>query len=270
MKDIVSAAYFKDGRFHPKTGLEGDCSGLEIYYEVIRVTEGVPLFLIDHLLRLDASLKKDRKMPSLLSKVRTAVAEFLLKHPVKEGNLKVLICFKGVDFSLIVYQVGHHYPDKAMYENGVRLSCSALQRGNPMVKKWNQEMKQEVLRKKTQQDVFEILLSDDEGRITEGSKSNIFFVSGGNLITAPEHLVLPGITRQKVIEIAEAMGVEISYQAPFFSELKQMEGAFLTGTSPRVLPVYQIDEVRFPVKQELIKEIMKRYDDLIETEIQSA
>ena len=270
MKDIVSAAYYKDGRFQPKTGLTGDCSEHEIYYEVIRIKDGVPLFLTDHLQRLDASLKNDRKMQSLLTKVRTAVSEFLIKHPVKEGNLKVLICFKGVDFSLIVYQVAHHYPDKAMYESGVRLSCSALQRSNPMVKKWNQQMKQQVLRKKSQQDVFEILLSDGQGRITEGSKSNVFFISGRKVITAPEHLVLPGITRQKVLEIAGVMNLEISYKAAFCSELTQMEGAFLTGTSPKVLPVCRIDEVKFSVKSELMKEIMKRYDDLIEAEFRKA
>jgi branched-chain amino acid aminotransferase len=131
-------------------------------------------------------------------------------------------------------------------------------------------MKQEVLRKVTQQDVFEILLSDDQGRITEGSKSNIFFVSGRKLITAPRHLVLPGITRQKVIEIAEALGVRISYKSLFYSDLNLMEGAFLTGTSPKVLPVCQVDEVEFSVKSELIKQIMKRYNELIEAEIGKA
>ncbi len=270
MKDIISPAYYKDGLFHPKTGLESDCSAHEIYYEVVRVKNGVPLFLCDHLQRLDASVKSDRKLPPLLHEVRTAVSEFLIKHPVKEGNLKVLICFRGVEFSLIVYQVDHHYPDTAMYKDGVRLSCSALQRNNPMVKKWNQQMKQKVLRKVTQQDVFEILLSDDQGRITEGSKSNIFFVSGRELITAPRHLVLPGITRQKVIEIAEALGVGISYKALFYSELKLMEGAFLTGTSPKVLPVCQVDEVEFSVKSELIKQIMEKYNELIEAEIGKA
>ena len=45
--------------------------------------------------------------------------------------------------------------------------------------------------------LYEVLLVDRNGRITEGSRSNVFFVKGNKFYTGPSAMVLVGITRKK-------------------------------------------------------------------------
>jgi branched-chain amino acid aminotransferase len=89
---------------------------------------------------------------------------------------------------------------------------------------------------------FEALLLDAEGRITEGTASNLFLVRGGRLTTPPaQGGALPGVTRHAVLEIAARAGLE-SEEAPIrATDLPDAEEIFLTNTSWEVLAVVRVD-----------------------------
>lgn len=79
--------------------------------------------------------------------------------------------------------------------------------------------------------------------VTEGSSTNVFAVKNGKLYTHPTtHLILPGITRQKVIELALDRHIPVIEETMKVSELLAMDEVFITSTTMEVTPVVQIDD----------------------------
>ncbi|MFY0543288.1 D-amino-acid transaminase [Brevibacillus sp. H7] len=81
-----------------------------------------------------------------------------------------------------------------------------------------------------------------DGIVTECSASNLFAVKDGALYTHPaNNLILHGITRQVVIELAKKNNIKV-YEEAFDTEfLKQADELFLTGTTVEVMPIISVD-----------------------------
>ena len=85
---------------------------------------------------------------------------------------------------------------------------------------------------------------DDRGYVSEGSGENIFLVNGGRLITPPLGAsILPGITRDSVIQIAREMGVEIVEAQIQRAALYLADEVFLTGTAAEITPIRSVDKI---------------------------
>ncbi|HEX6942689.1 MAG TPA: D-amino acid aminotransferase [Gemmatimonadaceae bacterium] len=81
-----------------------------------------------------------------------------------------------------------------------------------------------------------------EAVITEGSHTNVFGVLGGEVRTYPNsNYILPGITRNVVIELAHELGIPVSETPIYLHEVASLEECFLTGTTSDVMPVVTID-----------------------------
>ena len=106
---------------------------------------------------------------------------------------------------------------------------------------------------------FEAILCK-EGYITEGAVSNVFIVSQGQVRTAPaDNKILPGITRQHVIELCRRLGLEL-VEKPFTpEELYAAEEVFLTGSGIEVLPVVKINDT--PVKDGQVGPVTRRLQE---------
>ncbi len=88
----------------------------------------------------------------------------------------------------------------------------------------------------------EAILLDPRGNVAEGSGENLFIVRGDRLETPPLTSVLPGITRDSVIKLAMAEGIEVreTYFSP--AELRQADEVFLCGTAAEITPVREVDD----------------------------
>lgn len=85
-----------------------------------------------------------------------------------------------------------------------------------------------------------ILLRDD--LLTEGAASNIFIVKDGLLLTPPkDHRILPGITYDVVLELAETHGVPHAVRDISELELRTAEEIMLTSSTKEILPITQLD-----------------------------
>jgi branched-chain amino acid aminotransferase len=89
------------------------------------------------------------------------------------------------------------------------------------------------------------LMLDDENHIAEGSSANIFFVIDGTLATPSLGSILPGITRDTVIQIAQDMGIPVSEKVLNLTDIKNATEAFFTGTAVEIVPIQSIDEKTF-------------------------
>jgi D-alanine transaminase len=81
-----------------------------------------------------------------------------------------------------------------------------------------------------------------EAVITEGSHTNVFGVIGGEVRTYPNsNYILPGVTRDIVLELAHELGMPVSETPIYRHEIPLLEECFLTGTTSDVMPVVSID-----------------------------
>lgn len=238
--------------------------GLSVY-EVIRIIEGTPLFLEDHIQRLKTTLqlKKleyDLKPGYFNEQIRNLVQA----NDCYTGNMKILWHFCNGRFNSVFYFISHKYPAAHQYSQGVKLITVRAERNEPQAKLVNWDLRKIIDDKIANKKVFEALLINKKGFITEGSKSNIFFVSKDNIVyTAPMENVLPGITRKYVIEICHKHKIKLIEKGIPYKGIHEFEGAFITGTSPKVLPVKRIDSETYNPDIKLIKTIMGAYDKII-------
>ena len=85
---------------------------------------------------------------------------------------------------------------------------------------------------------------DDRGYVSEGSGENIFLVNDGKLITPPLGAsILPGITRDSVIQIAREIGIEIVETSIQRSALYLADEVFFTGTAAEITPIRSVDRI---------------------------
>jgi branched-chain amino acid aminotransferase len=89
------------------------------------------------------------------------------------------------------------------------------------------------------------LMLDWRGFVAESTGANVFFVKDGVIHTPLADCFLDGITRQTVIELAKARGVEVVERRILPEELSSFSECWLTGTAAEVTPVSEIGEHRF-------------------------
>lgn len=239
-------------------------------YEVIRIIDSKPLFLDEHFRRwVDSAKNNAVQLVIDFVQVKQYLHHLIDINKVECGNVKFIAANKtqnnSVEFG--AWFIPFAYPTAEMYEKGVNVSTFCIKRENPNVKSLRLEYKRAVNQALRLNNVFELLLINDE-YITEGSRSNVFFIHENTLITAPKEMVLQGVTRNKIIEIAKQNGIKVEEKPVNLTEITKYSAAFLSGTSPKVLPVKKINSFQhFDVKHPMLQQIMQRYNAYVEANL---
>ena len=94
----------------------------------------------------------------------------------------------------------------------------------------------------------EAILLTAEGFVADGSGENVFIVKDGELYTPDlSTSILPGITRDTVIQIAQDLGYTVNEKSLIRSDLYLADEAFMTGTAAEVTPLRAVDDVEIGV-----------------------
>ena len=245
--------------------------GVDSVYEVIRLVEGVPLFLEDHFFRMERSAHLvGRTLWWTMSDIEYSIRRLVEVNRVLVGNIQLFVQWdeeeKGEMFACFI---PHRYPTRREQEGGVAVSFLQAYRENPNAKVADDGLRGQANRLLEELGIYEVLLCDAAGTITEGSRSNFFMVQDGELITPPLASVLPGITRGKVLEIAHARSLVVRQRPVHRDELPAAQAAFLTGTSPGLLPIARVDELALPVDLPLLKQLRMAFEALVRRYVES-
>lgn len=235
----------------------------KIIYEVLRVIEGKPLFLENHLKRMKNSFELiNEEFKFSYEEISEKIQELIKVERKLEGNIKITygICEK----LLKVFFIEHSYPSAEMYRNGVDTILYFAERENPNAKIVNTNFREKVNQEIKDKNVYEAILVDSKGNITEGSRSNIFIVKGDSVITSPAKAVLPGVTRGEVISTAKKLGIEIKEMEYSYLDIKEVDGMFISGTSPKILPIKAVDDIVLNADNSIIRELIREYDKEID------
>jgi len=114
--------------------------------------------------------------------------------------------------------------------------------------------------------LFELLLADSKGELTEGSRSNLFFIRGTEVYTAPDNRILKGVTRRHVTSaIAAAGGILVEKMLTYKDIAAQaVDAAFLSGSPIDLLPISAIDDIQLASAQnELFSRINQTYQQIV-------
>ena len=240
-----------------------------VVYEVLRVIDGVPLFIEEHISRFFGSVE--------INKLETEISERQIKSRLKAlieinklsiGNIRFQLAFSESKSPVFYAWISpFFYPGKTQQEHGVDCSLYLSKRPTPNAKlsllKIREATAKEIISKK----VFEVILHNKEGEISEGSKSNLFFIKNNTLFTSPESNVLIGVTRSKVFDLCHKMNIEIIEKHLLKNELSDFDSAFLSGTSIKLLAIKSIGKQNFETKNPVMKLLTIKYEELIQNYI---
>lgn len=226
-------------------------------YEVIRLYKGVPLFWEAHWKRLSRSLKA---FPEIVipqkNKLEANLLALIQKNNFGCVNIRIDI---NAD-TILMYGIKGKYPSVTDFEKGVSVSLYEKEREEPNLKIYRNLWKQQLESDLIASGVFEFLLVNKQGCITEGSRSNVFFIKENGLYSSQEALILPGITREEVLDIAIGKKIKVAFLPGISTNLTSFDAAFLCGTSINVLPIASIGNQAFNVNNTLLRTIQDAYN----------
>ncbi len=264
MNEIKGNYFLVNGSVEPIEKFEAICSQINFeVYEVIRIINGIPLFCEDHFARMMNSLQLlhkhfDTEYQSFKDQIKLLAG----KNNIQNGNVKIIVSDQAKN--LIMHFIPHYYPTDNDYKQGVKTGLFEAERTNPNVKTHLTELRKKVDFYIKKSGLYEILYVDRDGVITEGSRSNLFFIKEKVAYTCPPEKILLGITRQKVIQCLKNINIPLIEKPVFKNDIKSFESVFLTGTSPRILPIASIDKISFSCSNETMGKIMVEYNRMID------
>jgi len=245
------------------------CQNDDYIYEVFRVQASTPLFLEDHFTRLQQSLHLTFGHEKLdFNRIQEHVLKLIHLNKLDEGKIQLNLINKGKELEERIEQIPHHFPSASLYKKGVEVFTAKLERQSPTAKQGNTTTRHEADKLLASTRAYEILLTNRAGHITEGSRTNFFYKLNGNIYTPPVKEALPGVTRKHVLDIAKDLGLIIEERFLLQSETNQVEGLFLTGTSPRILPVSKLNNRPVKVDSLEIQCLMNTFEKRVTQYIQ--
>lgn len=264
MLQLKGAYFLKDEYLFSAAQVEVLATDSIVIYEVLRVVDSVCLFVSEHFERLRRSAEISGIFLTMNSEeFKKRIYQLIEANGFSEGNIKVLIQIGNRKQSSFFYFIQHAYPSDNMYWEGVTTEILQAERILPQAKTFQKNLRNTADRMIERKKLYDVVLVDSEGRITEGSKTNIFFVDSNGIYTSKQELVLPGITRQKVMECIAGAGLSCSEVDLAATSVAQFEAAFFTGTSPKVLPIAKIGDHCFQADHPSVLLLMEAYDQMV-------
>lgn len=237
-------------------------------YEVIRVINKIPVFLKEHFERMKESIQLSKVIGNInFDDYKNSIELLIRENEFENCNIRVSYYYNNIEI-ILFYFIESFYPSVEQFKTGVHTVTAKIHRKNPNVKAFQKDFKERVQSVIDDNKAFEAILINEDDTVSEGSKSNIFFVKNNKLVTSPDSAVLLGVTRNKVIDVCEKNGIEVEKRTVRFEELDSFEGAFITGTSNDVLPIRTINERLFnSAENEVVKKAYELYMGEIRKEI---
>lgn len=235
-------------------------------YEVIRILSGVPLFLEEHYTRLlNSGRILGYDVEITYEELKGMLSRMINLNDIKNCNIKIVInSFEATTKRIYCFFVKSPYPEENLYLKGIETVVYKATRANPNAKVIYKNMREKINGLLREKNCYEAILLNEQEQITEGSRSNLFFIKDNIIYTALKEDVLIGITRIRILELCTKNNINFLEKEISLKDLDTFEAAFLSGTSPKILPINRIDEILYNCDNELLRRLMRIYNLEIE------
>ncbi|MAE84223.1 MAG: amino acid aminotransferase [Flammeovirgaceae bacterium] len=243
-------------------------------FDFFRLSSGIPLFIDDHLERFYQSAQIARlELIHSKDELKDLIYQLIeINHMPISGIRMVLTGGTGAGAyaigksNLIVTQEPIIFPSEEMFAQGVKLITHEYLRDIPHVKTINYMTGIWLQNQIKEAGAFDVLYHH-QGLVHELTRSNIFIVNNTGELLTPANQVLHGITRKQLINgLKEEMEVVVT-DVPI-GVLNSAREVFITGTTKKVLPVNQIDNMHYSIGS-VTKRIQEVFSDLEKAYLQN-
>ena len=258
-------------------------------FETMRAYHGTIFLLERHLKRLLNSAAVIGLSSELAEiDLGKACTDTLMANGLQDARLRLTVSRGEVDsFSgsgtsvaptVLVTARSYQALPAQIYNRGFRVGASSFRRysQSPLSRLKSANYLLNVLARKEAEaaGLDESLLLNERGFITEGSISNVFFVAHSGLVTPPvESGILPGITREVVMELADALGIDVTEGEVRLEDLGQFDEAFLTNSVMEIMPLVEVRDNAGEVitigsgrPGKITRRLMAAYREMVERE----
>jgi branched-chain amino acid aminotransferase len=227
-------------------------------FQTMRAYNG-KLFLVDrHIKRLHEAAK----VIGLEEKIKNidfikACNETLAANGLKEARVRLTVTNgdgealpwvdKGGQPTVVVTAAPYTPLSEEQYNTGFKVGIASVRRMKQSsfsaIKSINYLLNVMARMEATEKGLDETIILNDEGYIAEGGGSNVFFVQEGKLITPSADMgIIPGITREVVIDLANKLSIGVREGPVGIGIIKRCEEAFMTNAVIEIMPVTQVSD----------------------------
>ena len=253
-------------------------------YEVVSTKYGKPCFLDEHLERLFASaLGISLKIPFSKNEIKNQIQTTLYSAKNSESYIRIIVtrgigevdidpsyCFKPN--TIILVKDLPQIPEEK-YSKGISVSLVSVKRNsrdslNPAIKTGNYLNNILARVEASKIGAEDAIMMNSWGQLTEATTSNLFFVMDGQLLTPEKKCgILSGITREKIIQLANESGMVLKEGIWLGEELLKADEIFLSGTVKNIMPVSILDNrpVGNGTPGPITRKMMELYSRLLES-----
>jgi branched-chain amino acid aminotransferase group I len=224
-------------------------------FETMRAYEGQVFRLDRHLNRLVHSAEV-LGLPIGVTDLKSAVMATIQANQLGDARVRITISIgeggivpdpNTCDKPTVLILAGHYQPyPEQVYEKGFRAIVSSIRRNSqsPLSKLKSANYLESILARQEARaaGIDEALCLNEKGLLAEASMSNIFLVTNSILRTPGQDSgILPGITRETILELASPLGINTVEHDIRLDELFQAQEAFLTNSLMEIMPLTEID-----------------------------
>lgn len=227
-------------------------------FEGIRAYHGRVFKLKEHIDRLYESAHTiNLKINETPEEMEQAVIETCKRNNITDGYIRLVVSRGKGDLGLdprkcprsLTFCIAANiklYPEE-FYQNGLELVTVGTRRNlpeacNPRVKSLNYLNNIYGKMEAALANAPEAIMLNQEGYVSEATGDNVFYVKNNILITPPISAgILEGITRNCVMELAKARGIEVKEMLFTRMDMYNADECFLTGTAAEVIPAVKYD-----------------------------
>lgn len=247
-------------------------------FEGIRVYNNRVFLLNEHIDRLFNSAKAIAlEIPMSKEELVTAVADTCKANELENGYVRLIVTrgkgslglnpYLCKDPEIIIIAAEIQLYPKDLYENGLKIVTVGTVRNhpeaiNPRIKSLNYLNNVLAKIEAINAGCMECIMLNHKGEVAEASGDNIFTIKDGKLYTPSIYSgALEGLTRNKVISLAESLGYSVNEVSMQRYDLYTADEVFLTGTAAEIISVVEIDKraIGSGTPGEITKELASSY-----------
>jgi len=219
-------------------------------FETLLVQDGKLQHLREHLTRLRKSAYLLKiKIPFTFTEIKTAANKLIIKNKCKKAILKIILTPQTF---LIVTR---DFPERPVT---ARVCFVRMERCLPHLKTLNYFPTVLAQREAERRGFDEALLVNRDGWVTEGGRTNIFWVRKGRLFTPPIGSLLEGTTREEIIQLARKLQLKFSEKKVRSIDLLMADELFLTNAPMGIWPIKKI-EAQYKEVGKITRLLQKNY-----------
>lgn len=235
-------------------------------YESLRVVKGKVYFVHDHLQRLMESasiigLEHDFQT----DQIKHWIESLISANNVDTCNIKILIIGGKTkqDATLYIECLNPLFADRKLYKKGAKLVTYMYERAFPHAKTLNMLQSYLAYRKARENDSYDALLINNEGNVTEGTRTNVFSMKDTTIYSPYEKDILLGVTRKIVLEVAKENNITVIERDIPLEQIANFDTVFISSTSTGIMPICQVDDTELQISEEF-RAFKRKFDSYIE------